>query len=56
MTPDEFELRQERAEDAYLSGDMGRIAFMRRMSSLGFKTEAIKEWLKELDQKRLAKG
>lgn len=53
MTPAEFEWRDEQTELAYKRGEIGKITFHRRMSALGFKTESIREWLRELDADRL---
>jgi hypothetical protein len=52
MTPAEFEWRDEQTTLAYRRGEIGKIAFHRRMSALGFKTESIKEWIRELDADR----
>lgn len=51
MTPAEFEWRQEQLELAYRRGEIGKITFHRRMSSLGFNTGSIREALRELDER-----
>ena len=54
MTPAEFEWHQERIEDAYARGQIGKITFLRRMSALGFNDlPKLRELLKELDEKRI---
>lgn len=50
MTPAEFEWALERIELAYERREIGKLAFHRRMSALGFRAEAIKEWLRELEE------
>ena len=53
MTPDEFEWRQEQIELAYERGQIGKIAFLRRMSALGFNNMTmLRELLAELDARR----
>lgn len=53
MTPAEFEWAQEQIELAYERGQIGKIAFIRRMSGLGFNNmDRMRELLKELDEKR----
>lgn len=49
MTPAEYEWAQEQAETAYQQGRIGKRAFHKRMSALGFSTSVIKEWLDEMD-------
>jgi len=50
MTPAEYEWAVEQTERAYKRDSIGKITFHRRMSSLGYKTEAIKAWMRELDE------
>lgn len=53
MTPAEFEWRQEQLEAAYLKGEIGKITFIRKMSSLGFNDLArLREQLAEMDDRR----
>lgn len=50
MTPAEFEWRQEQAEMAYERGEIGPVAFLRRMSALGFKIEYSRSLMHDLDK------
>jgi len=53
MTPQEFEWRQERLEDAYRKRRIGKITLLREMRKLGFRNvDQLREWLKELDNER----
>lgn len=56
MTPAEFEWAQEQIEMAYERGQIGRIAFIRRMMKLGFRRPGLLLLLDELDAKRNVKG
>lgn len=49
MTPAEYEWADEQTELAYKRRKIGKITFHRRMSALGYKTESIRERLRELD-------
>lgn len=52
MTPAEFEWRDEQIELAYKRRQIGKITFHRQMSALGYKTEGIRQRLRELDEER----
>lgn len=49
MTPADFELLQEQAEDAYRTKAIDAIEFLRRMHLLGFSPESCENFLFELD-------
>ncbi len=50
MTPAEFEWTQERLELAYERGEIGKLAFARRMSRLGFAIETCREFFEHVDR------
>jgi DNA-binding transcriptional MerR regulator len=52
MTPAEFELAQERIEDAYKRQQIGKVAFIRRMKALGFRVETCRDMAHEIDVQR----
>jgi len=56
MTPADFELAQERIEDDYLAGRIGKITYIKRMSALGLNdNDRRREELRELDARRVAR-
>lgn len=55
MTPAEFEWRQEQLEIAYERGQIGKLAFTKRMTALGLSIKSCQDFMPDADKRRAEK-
>jgi len=54
MTAQEYELFIDRAEVAYLRGEIDAMTFRQRMYAIGYSPHFCDDWLDELDRQKHA--